>query len=220
MTTTLPPSLTAPEIDVLHPGHFAYRHIGPRREDLAEMLQTVGYRSLDEFIDAVVPAEIRLRRPLALPPGRSEREVLQALRGLAGMNQVFRSYIGLGYAGTFTPQVVQRNVLENPGWYTAYTPYQAEISQGRLEALLNFQTMVSDLTGLEIANASLLDEATAAAEAMHLTARGVPARRSRRSTWWTSTATRRPSPSCGRARRREASAWRSASRRRSTSVPA
>src|SRR5436190_21385893 len=168
MTTTLPATTAAPEIDVLHPGHFAYRHIGPRLEDLADMLQTVGYRSLDEFIDAVVPAEIRLRRPLALPPGRSEREVLQALRGLAGMNRVFRSYIGLGYAGTFTPQVVQRNVLENPGWYTAYTPYQAEISQGRLEALLNFQTMVADLTGLEIANASLLDEATAAAEAMNL----------------------------------------------------
>ena len=117
----------------------------------------------------MVPEEIRLRRPLALPPGRSEREVLQALRGLAGENRVFRSYIGMGYAGTFTPQVIQRNVLENPGWYTAYTPYQAEIAQGRLEALLNFQTMVSDLTGLAIANASLLDEATAAAEAMHLT---------------------------------------------------
>jgi glycine dehydrogenase len=169
MTTTLPPTPAVPEIDVLHPGHFAYRHIGPRREDLAEMLRLLGYGSLDEFIGAVVPAEIRLRRPLALPPGRSEREVLQALRGLAGMNRVFRSYIGLGYAGTFTPQVVQRNVLENPGWYTAYTPYQAEISQGRLEALLNFQTVVSDLTGLEVANASLLDEATAAAEAMHLT---------------------------------------------------
>ncbi len=133
------------------------------------MVETLGYSSLDAFIDAVVPSEIRLRRPLALPPGRSEREVLQALRGLAGMNRVFRSYIGMGYAGCFTPQVVQRNVLENPGWYTAYTPYQAEIAQGRLEALLNFQTVVSDLTGLEIANASLLDEATAAAEAMHLT---------------------------------------------------
>src|SRR5256885_2104009 len=133
------------------------------------MLELLGYTSLDDFIDDVVPAENRLRRPLALPPGRSEREVLQALRGLAGMNRVFRSYIGMGYAGTFTPQVVQRNVLENPGWYTAYTPYQAEISQGRLEALLNFQTMVADLTGLEIANASLLDEATAAAEAMSLT---------------------------------------------------
>src|SRR5689334_24626625 len=168
MTSAAPATQTSPEIDVLHPGHFAYRHIGPRREDLAEMLQTVGYQSLDEFIDTVVPAEIRLRRPLALPPGRSEREVLQALRGLAGMNRVFRSYIGLGYAGTFTPQVVQRNVLENPGWYTAYTPYQAEIAQGRLEALLNFQTVVSDLTGLPVANASLLDEATAAAEAMTL----------------------------------------------------
>ena len=133
------------------------------------MLEQLGYDSLDAFIDAVVPEEIRLRRPLALPPGRSEREVLQALRGLAGMNRVFRSYIGMGYAGCFTPQVIQRNVLENPGWYTAYTPYQAEIAQGRLEALLNFQTMVADLTGLEIANASLLDEATAAAEAMNLT---------------------------------------------------
>src|SRR5690349_6221728 len=168
MTTAAPATQTSPEIDVLHPGHFAYRHIGPRREDLAEMLQTVGYQSLDEFIDAVVPPEIRLRRPLALPPGRSEREVLQALRGLAGMNRVFRSYIGLGYAGTFTPQVVQRNVLENPGWYTAYTPYQAEIAQGRLEALLNFQTVVTDLTGLPMASASLLDEGTAAAEAMQL----------------------------------------------------
>ncbi len=164
MTTGVP----SPPADVLHPGHFAYRHIGPRREDVAEMLEVLGYPSLDDFIDTVVPEEIRLRRPLALPPGRSEREVLQALRGLAGMNRVFRSYIGMGYAGCFTPQVVQRNVLENPGWYTAYTPYQAEISQGRLEALLNFQTVVSDLTGLPVANSSLLDEATAAAEAMSL----------------------------------------------------
>src|SRR5512134_1892503 len=169
MTTAIPADPTTPRSDVLQPGHFAYRHIGPRREDVAEMLGELGYGSLDRFIDAVVPEDIRLRRPLALPPGRSEREVLQALRGLAGMNTVFRSYIGMGYAGTFTPQVVQRNVLENPGWYTAYTPYQAEISQGRLEALLNFQTVVADLTGLEIANASLLDEATAAAEALHLT---------------------------------------------------
>jgi glycine dehydrogenase len=169
MTTVRPSPTTSADLDVLYPSHFAYRHIGPRREDVAEMVETLGYPSLDAFIDAVVPPEIRLRRPLALPPGRSEREVLQALRGLAGMNRVFRSYIGMGYAGCFTPQVVQRNVLENPGWYTAYTPYQAEIAQGRLEALLNFQTVVSDLTGLEIANASLLDEATAAAEAMHLT---------------------------------------------------
>src|SRR5256884_19533 len=133
------------------------------------MLATLGYDSLDAFIDAVVPPDIRLRGPLALPPGRTEREVLQALRGLAAQNQLFRSYIGMGYYHSFTPQVIQRNIVENPGWYTAYTPYQPEIAQGRLEALLNFQTMVSDLTALPIANASLLDEATAAAEAMHLT---------------------------------------------------
>ncbi len=168
MTTAVPADLASPAADVLRLGHFAYRHIGPRREDVADMLHLLGYESLDQFIDAVVPEEIRLHRPLALPPGRSEREVLQALRGLAGMNRVFRSYIGMGYAGCFTPQVVQRNVLENPGWYTAYTPYQAEISQGRLEALLNFQTMVADLTALPVANSSLLDEATAAAEAMSL----------------------------------------------------
>src|ERR671918_1277097 len=169
VTSILGRKLSTPTLDVLHPSHFAYRHIGPRRSDVEEMLEVLGYPTLENFIDAVVPEEIRLRRPLALPPGRSEREVLQALRGLAGMNRVFRSYIGMGYAGCFVPQVVQRNVLENPGWYTAYTPYQAEISQGRLEALLNYQTVVSDLTGLEIANASLLDEATAAAEAMSLT---------------------------------------------------
>src|SRR3954464_11574432 len=168
MTSVRPTPTTSADLDVLYPSHFAYRHIGPRREDTAEMLELLGYTSLDAFIDAVVPPDIRLRRPLALPPGRSEREVLQALRGLAGMNRVFRSYIGMGYAGCFTPQVIQRNVLENPGWYTAYTPYQAEIAQGRLEALLNFQTMISDLTGLGVANASLLDEATAAAEAMNL----------------------------------------------------
>src|ERR671914_244638 len=170
--------LSTPTLDVLHPSHFAYRHIGPRRSDVGVMLAVLGYDSLESFIDAVVPEEIRLRRPLALPPGRSEREVLQALRGLAAMNTVFRSYIGMGYAGCFTPQVVQRNVLENPGWYTAYTPYQAEISQGRLEALLNFQTMVMDLTGMEIANASLLDEGTAAAEgmAMAYAVKGKPGR--------------------------------------------
>src|SRR6476659_8089777 len=168
MTSVLARKLSNPTLDVLHPSHFAYRHIGPCRADVEEMLDLLGYESLESFIDAVVPEEIRLRRPLALPPGRSEREVLQALRGIAGMNQVFRSYIGMGYAGCFTPQVIQRNVLENPGWYTAYTPYQAEVAQGRLEALLNFQTMVSDLPGLGVADASLLDEATAAAEAMNL----------------------------------------------------
>jgi len=133
------------------------------------MLTTLGYDSLDAFIDAVVPADIRLREPLRVPAARTEQEVLEELRQLAAQNQVFRSYLGMGYHDCFTPAVIQRNVLENPGWYTAYTPYQAEIAQGRLEALLNFQTMVSDLTGLEVANASLLDEGTAAAEAMHLT---------------------------------------------------
>src|SRR5437867_813970 len=148
---------------------FVARHIGPSPDETRAMLQLVGAASLDEFIDSVVPADIRLGRPLALPPGRTEREVLQALRGLAAQNQLYRSYIGMGYYHSFTPQVIQRNIVENPGWYTAYTPYQPEIAQGRLEALLNFQTMVADLTALPIANASLLDEATAAAEAMHLT---------------------------------------------------
>src|SRR5213596_3039133 len=148
---------------------FVTRHIGPSPDETEAMLATLGYSSLDEFIDDVVPADIRLSRPLNLPPGRSEREVLQALRGFAAQNQLFRSYIGMGYYPCFTPQVIQRNIVENPGWYTAYTPYQPEIAQGRLEALLNYQTMVADLTALPIANASLLDEATAAAEAMNLT---------------------------------------------------
>src|SRR6058998_1389113 len=147
---------------------FVTRHIGPSPDETEAMLATLGYSSLDEFIDDVVPADIRLSRQLNLPPGRSEREVLQALRGFAAQNQLFRSYIGMGYYPCFTPQVIQRNIVENPGWYTAYTPYQAEIAQGRLEALLNFQTVIADLTGLPIANASLLDEATAAAEAMSL----------------------------------------------------
>src|SRR5437773_602208 len=148
---------------------FATRHIGPSPDETQAMLATLGYSSLDAFIDAVVPADIRLSRPLNLAPGRSEREVLQALRGFAAQNQLFRSYIGMGYYPCFTPQVIQRNIVENPGWYTAYTPYQPEIAQGRLEALLNYQTVIADLTGLPIANASLLDEATAAAEAVHLT---------------------------------------------------
>src|SRR2546426_798145 len=145
------------------------RHIGPSPDDQAAMLATLGYDSLDAFIDAVVPEDIRLRQPLRIPPAISEQEALEKLHKLAAQNQIFRSYLGMGYHDCFTPAVIQRNVLENPGWYTAYTPYQPEIAQGRLEALLNFQTMVSDLTGLEIANASLLDEGTAAAEAMHLT---------------------------------------------------
>ena len=148
---------------------FVDRHNGPRASDVTHMLGVLGYPSLDALIDAIVPDDIRLRRPLALPPALTEREALGELRAMAMKNQVFRSYLGMGYYDTVTPPVILRNIMENPGWYTAYTPYQAEIAQGRLEALLKFQTVVSDLTGLEIANASLLDEGTAAAEAMHLT---------------------------------------------------
>ncbi|MFL5520921.1 MAG: glycine dehydrogenase (aminomethyl-transferring), partial [Gemmatimonadales bacterium] len=173
------PAHDMPSFEVLHPRHFAYRHIGPRKEDVEEMAAFLGYASLDALIDAVVPEDIRLRRPLELPPGRGEREVLQALRGMAEQNQIFRSHIGMGYYGTFVPQVIQRNILENPGWYTAYTPYQAEISQGRMEALVNFQTMVCDLTGMAIANASMLDEATSAAEAMTLARRSVKSKSNR-----------------------------------------
>ncbi len=145
---------------------FVRRHIGPREDDVREMLETVGFDSVDALIDTAVPRSIRLERSLELDEPRSEYEALRELRAIAGKNRLFRSYIGLGYNGTITPPVIQRNILENPGWYTAYTPYQAEISQGRLEALLVYQTMVIDLTGLEIANSSLLDEGTAAAEAM------------------------------------------------------
>ncbi len=143
---------------------FAARHIGPRGAEITAMLKAVNAASLDDLIAQTVPESIRANAGLALPPPLSEAAVLEELRGLAALNVVKKSLLGLGYHGTFTPPVIQRNVLENPGWYTAYTPYQAEISQGRLEAILNFQTMVASLTGLEIANASLLDEATAAAE--------------------------------------------------------
>ncbi len=145
---------------------FQSRHIGPSPADAEEMLKTIGASSLELLIDEAVPARIRLRAPLALPSGVPEYEYLRALRETASRNRVFRSYIGLGYYDCVTPSVILRNVLENPGWYTPYTPYQAEIAQGRLEGLLNFQTMVSDLTGMQVATASLLDEATAAAEAM------------------------------------------------------
>jgi glycine dehydrogenase len=156
-----------PKRDLLpHPDTFTPRHIGPGPEDTAGMLQLLGYQTIDALVEEAVPAQIRLRRPLQLPAGRNEHEVLTALRETAAQNQVFRSYIGMGYHDCITPAVIQRNLLENPGWYTQYTPYQAEIAQGRLEALLNFQTMVIDLTAMEVANASLLDEATAAAEAM------------------------------------------------------
>src|SRR2546425_2998339 len=148
------------------PDCFVDRHIGPDTRDVVEMLEVLGKGSLDALIDATVPAGIRLKRPLDLPTGLSEYGLLQDLEQIAAKNQVFRSYLGMGYSDTVTPAVIQRNILENPGWYTQYTPYQPEISQGRLEALLNYQTMVIDLTGLPVANASLLDEATAAAEAM------------------------------------------------------
>ncbi|GCE77619.1 aminomethyl-transferring glycine dehydrogenase [Cellulomonas biazotea] len=151
---------------------FADRHIGPRGEETLRMLATVGYDSMDALVDAAVPASIRTGRELDLPEARSEEDVLAALRGIADRNQVLTSMIGQGYYDTVTPAVIRRNVLESPAWYTAYTPYQPEISQGRLEALLNFQTMVTDLTGLDIANASLLDEATAVAEAVALMWRG------------------------------------------------
>ncbi|AXH95261.1 aminomethyl-transferring glycine dehydrogenase [Ornithinimicrobium avium] len=153
-----------------HPSQsdFTARHIGPRESDVDRMLETVGYDSLEALLDAAVPADIRTDRPLDIEAAPSEQAVIAELRELASRNQVLTSMIGLGYYGTQVPPVVKRNILENPAWYTAYTPYQPEISQGRLEALLNFQTMVADLTGLDIANASLLDESTAAAEAMAL----------------------------------------------------
>ena len=145
---------------------FIRRHIGPNAAETGEMLALLGFPSLDALIDAAVPGKIRLKSPLSLPPARSEFAALAELKRIASENKVFRSFIGQGYYNTITPPVIQRAVLENPGWYTQYTPYQAEISQGRLEALLNFQTLVTDLTALDIANASMLDEATAAAEAM------------------------------------------------------
>jgi len=147
---------------------FARRHIGPSPEERNRMLETIGASSLDALIDEAIPASIRLQRPLALPPPESEHQYLRRLAAVARRNKTFRSYIGLGYHDTITPSVILRMVMENPGWYTPYTPYQAEIAQGRLESLLNFQTMVTELTGMEVANASLLDEATAAAEAMTL----------------------------------------------------
>ena len=150
---------------------FQSRHLGPRPHDVAAMLEAVGASSLDQLINEIIPADIRLKAPLAVPAAESEAGYLSRLRTVAARNTIARSYIGMGYYDTITPAVILRNVFENPGWYTPYTPYQAEIAQGRLESLLNFQTMVCDLTGMPVANASLLDEATAAAEAMTLLAR-------------------------------------------------
>jgi glycine dehydrogenase len=163
------PDQSLPELEA--PDRFVGRHVGPDAGEQARMLETLGLSSLDELVDRSVPDSIRTRESLSLPAPSDEVDVLARLRELAQRNQVFTSLIGMGYSDTLTPTVILRNVLEDPAWYTAYTPYQPEISQGRLEALLNFQTMVSDLTGMEIANASLLDEGTAAAEAMAMCSR-------------------------------------------------
>ena len=157
--------------DLEHHDAFVERHIGPDDAEIAQMLRVIGHDSLESMTDAIVPGSIKSAAPLALPESITEEDALAKIRAIADRNEVFRTFIGQGYYGTFTPNVILRNILENPAWYTAYTPYQAEISQGRMEALINFQTMCADLTGMEIANASLLDEATAAAEAMTLAKR-------------------------------------------------
>ncbi|MFN9581980.1 MAG: glycine dehydrogenase, partial [Bacteroidota bacterium] len=151
-----------------HTDHFINRHISPLANDTETMLKTIGVSSLDQLIDETIPAHIRLKERMKLPEPMTEAELLNMLGKISAQNKLYKNYLGMGYYGTHTPNVVLRNIFENPGWYTAYTPYQAEIAQGRLEALLNYQTMIIDLTGMEIANASLLDEGTAAAEAMHM----------------------------------------------------
>ena len=156
-------------IDVFQPtDQFLSRHIGSQGSDKQNMLDEIGFSSLDKLIDSTVPSSIRLPQKLKLNEPMSESEALNTLKKMMNKNKVLKSFIGLGYYETHTPSVILRNVLENPGWYTAYTPYQAEIAQGRLQSLLNFQTMVTDLTGMALSNASLLDEATAAAEAMSM----------------------------------------------------
>ncbi len=160
---------TKTQLDLLmRTDSFALRHIGPKAENLQEMLDTIGVESIEQLIYETIPDDIRLESPLNLPKAMSENQYAEHIKKLSEKNKLYKTYIGLGYHQSILPAVIQRNILENPGWYTAYTPYQAEIAQGRLEALLNFQTMVSDLTGMELANASLLDESTAAAEAMAL----------------------------------------------------
>jgi glycine dehydrogenase len=192
---------------------FADRHIGTHTDAQATMLAAVGYASVDELLSAAVPSAITAAElaSSSIPAASSERAALAELRELAGRNTVNRSLIGLGYFDTITPAVIKRNVLENPSWYTAYTPYQPEISQGRLEALINFQTMVSDLTGLDTANASMLDESTAVVEGM-LLARPTPTRRPRRSSTAVPKRSASTSSSCrSRAPRRPTSRPRSAS---------
>jgi glycine dehydrogenase len=162
--------------DLENPSEFIARHIGISAADEAHMLSVIGEASRRALIDSIVPRSIARARPMELPAAVTEAAALAELKAMAQKNQVLRSFIGQGYYGTHTPGVILRNILENPAWYTAYTPYQAEISQGRMEALVNFQTMVTDLTGMDIANASMLDEATAAAEAMTLARRSVKAK--------------------------------------------
>ena len=159
---------TGNKIEILDHGNdeFLRRHIGPSMADQQEMLNELGFQNIEQLMEATLPENIKIDLPLQLPEPLSEQRTLTKLRALADRIKLTRSLIGTGYYPTITPGVIQRNIFENPAWYTAYTPYQPEISQGRLEALLNFQTMVCDLTGMEMANASLLDEATAAAEAM------------------------------------------------------
>ena len=152
----------------MNPDIFSHRHIGPTTSQIKEMLEVINIESVDKLIDETVPQNIRLKKQIELDQPMSEQEYLEHIQFLGKKNKVFKSYIGMGYHPCNLPAVIQRNILENPGWYTAYTPYQAEIAQGRLEALLNFQTMITDLTGMELANASLLDESTSAAEAMAL----------------------------------------------------
>ena len=150
---------------------FIKRHIGPSDEDQLKMLKELGFNSLDNLIDKTVPENIQFRDELSIGDPNSEYEALRKLKAISKRNQIYSNFIGMGYYGTYTPNVIVRNILENPGWYTSYTPYQPEVAQGRLEMLLNFQQMIVDFTGLDIANASLLDEGTAAAEAMGLSHR-------------------------------------------------
>ena len=145
---------------------FVNRHLGPDENQIKKILSKIGVKSIGNLLDETIPDSIRLKKPLDLPKGISEAEFTKHINSLGRYNKIFNTYIGLGYHDTVTPAVIQRNILENPSWYTAYTPYQAEIAQGRLEALFNFQTIICELTGMELANASLLDESTAAAEAM------------------------------------------------------
>src|SRR5690606_36366270 len=171
MTASPHTLLSAPLAQLEQRDAFVHRHLGPDADEVAQMCAAIGVADVDQLIDQTVPAAIRLEQPLPLADAQPEHVALDRLNAIAAKNVIRKSLIGMGYYGTHTPAVILRNVLENPGWYTAYTPYQAEISQGRLEALLNYQQMVIDLTGLDLANASLLDEATAAAEAMTMSRR-------------------------------------------------